>query len=368
MPKTELKFQNIVENSVFCFNVDTRMGYSPEPLVNTGLGISYTNKSKADEKPDTSRPPPNYRENLSIENTSGSFLGWRQEKKDDSKDSTMETLEKAEQLDDEKGNQTDKQPANDELWKSVFEQLSNIYDTNDDTAINVSKSEEQPVTSTPLPNGTQMTKSGRKVVPPNRLQINNLTVDVLTAVIKENVKKQLGYKRDNSKNRSNSRNRGQDRESRKDKHEGQNRRSDSQNRNRTDSRGQRTFRKNRSDSQNRRPRSFSNRRERTKTWSDTDFAEARGIKCSRDYDPRREKKCLKCLTEGTHHEFECKKYLRRSKNCNKGFHWAEECDEPRRYKDSKNNSRNNSQCRNNSKTRSDSKSKDNSQNRKNKGN
>jgi hypothetical protein len=201
--------------------------------------------------------------------------------------------------------------------------------------------------------------------PPDRLQLNNLTVDVLTAVITENVKKQLGYKRDNSRNRNNSKNRGQERESRKDQHEGQNKRSDSKNRNRTDSKGQRTNSKNRSESQNKRSRLFSLRRERIKTWSDTDFAKARGIKCSRDYDPRREKKCLKCLTKGTHHEFECKKYLRRSKynckNCNKGFHWAEECDKPRKYKDSKNNSRNNSQSRSNSKNRSDSRSKDNSQ-------
>jgi hypothetical protein len=339
MPKTELKFQNIADNSVFCFNVDTRIGYAPEPLVNTGLGISYTSKRKADEKPDTSRPPPNYREDMSRENTSGSFQEWRQEKKNESKDSSMETPEKAEQLDEDNGNQTDKQPANDELWKSVCEQLSKIYDNNDKTAINVSKSEEQPVTSTPLPSGTQMTKSGRKVNPPNRLQVNNLTVDVLTAVITENVKKQLGYKRDNSRNRSNSKDRGQNKESRKDQHEGQNKRTDSKNRTRTDSKGQRTNSKSRPDSQNRRPRSFSNRRERTKTWSDTDFAEARGIKCSRDYDPRREKKCLKCLTEGTHHEYECKKYLRRSKynckNCNKGFHWAEECDEPRKYYEGK---------------------------------
>jgi hypothetical protein len=372
MPKTELKFQNKADNSVFCFKVDTRIGYSPEPLVKTGLGISYTSKRKADEKPETSRPPPSYRETNTRENTSSSFVEWRQEKKNESKDSTMETPEKAEPLDDDNGNQTDKQPANDELWKSVCEQLSNIYDNNDETAINVSKSEEQPVTSTPLPHGTQITKSGRKVQPPNRLQVNSLTVDVLTAVITENVKKQLGYKRDNSRNRSNSKNRSQDRESRKDQYESQNKRTDSKNRTRTDSKGQRTNSKYRSDSQNKRPRSFSNRRERTKTWSDTDFAEARGIKCSRDYDPRREKKCLKCLTEGTHHEFECKKYLRRSKynckNCNKGFHWAEECDEPRKYKDSKNNSRNNSQSRNSSKNRRDSRNKDNSQNRKNKGN
>jgi hypothetical protein len=221
MPKAELKFQNIAENIVFCFNVDTRIGYSPEPLVNTGLGISYTSKKKADEKPNTSRPPPNHRDSLSRENTSGSFLEWRKEKKNESKDSTMETPEKAEPLDEESEQHTETQTANAELFKTVCEQLDNIYGNNDETAINVSKSDDSLVTSTPLPNGVQKTKSGRHVNPPNRFQINNLTVDILTAVITENVKKQLGYKRDNSKNRSNSRNIGQDRESRKDKYEGQ---------------------------------------------------------------------------------------------------------------------------------------------------
>jgi hypothetical protein len=239
----------------------------------------------------------------------------------------METPEKAEPVDEDNEQQNDKQTVNAELFKTVCKQLSNIYDNNDETAINVSTDKDTPVSSTPLPNAVQTTKSGRKVNPSNRFQINNLTVDVLTAVITENVKKQLGYKRDNSRNRSISKNRGQDRESRKDQYESQTKRTDSKNRTRTDSKGQRTYSKNRSDSQSKRPRSFSNKRERTKTWSDTDLAEARGIKCSRDYDPRREKKCLKCLTEGTHHEFECKKYLRRSnyncKNCSKGFHWAE---------------------------------------------
>jgi hypothetical protein len=372
MPKTELKFQNIAENSVFCFNVDTRIGYPPEPLVNTGLGISYTGKRKADEKHDTSRPLPNYRETTSRENTSGSFVGWRLEKKNDSKYSTLETPEKDKPLDEDDGQQTNKQAINKELFKTVCEQLSNIYDNNDETAINVSRSDDTPKESTPLPNAAQKTRAGLIVIPPNRLQIKNLIVDVFTALVAENVKKQLGYKRDNSRNRSNSKNRGQERESRKEQHEGQNKRSDSKNRNRTDSKGQRTNSKNRSDSQNRRPRSFSNRRERTKTWSDTDFMEARVIKCSRDCDPRREKRCLKCLPEGTHHEFECKKFLRRSKyqckNCNRGFQWAEECEEPRKNKDSKNNSRNNSQSRSNSKNRSDSKSRDNPNNKKNKGN
>jgi hypothetical protein len=83
--------------------------------------------------------------------------------------------------------------------------------------------------------------------------------------------------------------------------------------------------------------------------------ESRGIKCSRDYDPQREKRCLKCLTEGTHHEFQCKKYLRRSKyqckNCNGVFHGAEEYDKPRKHKDSKNNSTRNSKNRSESTVR-----------------
>ena len=59
----------------------------------------------------------------------------------------------------------------------------------------------------------------------------------------------------------------------------------------------------------------------------------KGINCSVDYDPRKEFRCLKCMTDGSHHEFMCKKYYRRSKfNCKKcemGFHFNEECDKGR---------------------------------------
>jgi hypothetical protein len=153
--KTELKFQNIADNSVFCFNLDTRIGYTPEPLVNNGLGISYTSKRKAEEKPDTSIPPPNYRETISRENTSGSFVEWRQEKKNVSKDSTMETPEKAEPLDEDNEQQTNKQTINADLFKTVCEQLSNIYDSNEEPAINVSRGDNTPTESTPLPNSAQ---------------------------------------------------------------------------------------------------------------------------------------------------------------------------------------------------------------------
>jgi hypothetical protein len=60
------------------------------------------------------------------------------------------------------------------------------------------------------------TRAGRSVRPPNRLQLNNLTVDVFTILIAGKVRNQLRQKRDKSKSRNNSKNRVQDRESRKD--------------------------------------------------------------------------------------------------------------------------------------------------------
>jgi hypothetical protein len=39
-------------------------------------------------------------------------------------------------------------------------------------------------------------------------------------------------------------------------------------------------------------RSLSNRKEMRKTWSDSDFENKRGLACSRNYDPKREKRCL----------------------------------------------------------------------------
>ena len=58
-----------------------------------------------------------------------------------------------------------------------------------------------------------------------------------------------------------------------------------------------------------------------------------GINCSKDYNPKYEFRCLKCMTENDHHEFSCKKYHRRSKfvckNCKLGFHFHEECEKSR---------------------------------------
>ena len=58
-----------------------------------------------------------------------------------------------------------------------------------------------------------------------------------------------------------------------------------------------------------------------------------GINCSKEYNPKYEFRCLKCMTENDHHEFNCKKYHRRSKfvckNCKTGFHFHEECEKSR---------------------------------------
>ena len=69
----------------------------------------------------------------------------------------------------------------------------------------------------------------------------------------------------------------------------------------------------------------------SRKWNDKDMN--KGINCSADYKPRYEFRCLKCMTEGNHHEFHCKKFYRRSKfvcsNCKGGFHFREECDKER---------------------------------------
>lgn len=68
---------------------------------------------------------------------------------------------------------------------------------------------------------------------------------------------------------------------------------------------------------------------RPKDWTEDEID--LGYNCARNYDPSREKRCLKCLTENQHHEFACQKFDRRSRfncrNCNQGFHWPEECDQ-----------------------------------------
>jgi hypothetical protein len=68
---------------------------------------------------------------------------------------------------------------------------------------------------------------------------------------------------------------------------------------------------------------------RTKDWSEGDID--LGYNCARNYDPSREKRCLKCLTENQHHKFNCQKFDRRSRyncrNCEKGFHWPEDCNQ-----------------------------------------
>ena len=80
----------------------------------------------------------------------------------------------------------------------------------------------------------------------------------------------------------------------------------------------------------------------------------RGENCSYEYNPDKEKKCTKCATEGSHHEFECKRYHRYARyvcsNCRKGNHFSDECNSiPRNRSNSRdrNNSRNRSRDRKN---------------------
>ena len=83
-----------------------------------------------------------------------------------------------------------------------------------------------------------------------------------------------------------------------------------------------------------------NRRDNKKRYSTRDSSAKRkwneedielGINCSKNYNPQFEMRCLKCMTENEHHEFNCKTFYRRSrfvcKNCGRGFHFCEECDE-----------------------------------------
>ena len=96
------------------------------------------------------------------------------------------------------------------------------------------------------------------------------------------------------------------------------------NRNRNDRSNSRNRRNDRQSSRNSDRRRSS---DRGSNWSDSEME--KGINCSRDYDPKKEKRCLKCMKERDHHEFKCPLYMRRSKfncrNCNAGFHFPEEC-------------------------------------------
>jgi len=82
--------------------------------------------------------------------------------------------------------------------------------------------------------------------------------------------------------------------------------------------------RNRSGSPVNRGRSLS----RNRRWNDKDMI--KGVNCHQDYDPRKEFRCLKCMSENDHHEFYCKKYYRRGKfpckTCSRGMHYADECD------------------------------------------
>jgi hypothetical protein len=74
-------------------------------------------------------------------------------------------------------------------------------------------------------------------------------------------------------------------------------------------------------------RSDNRKKSSDRKWSESEIE--KGVNCSIDYKPKYEFRCLKCMTENSHHEFQCKKFHRRAKyackNCGKGFHFRDEC-------------------------------------------
>jgi hypothetical protein len=91
-----------------------------------------------------------------------------------------------------------------------------------------------------------------------------------------------------------------------------------------------------------------NRRDDRKKSSDRKWSESeieKGVNCSIDYKPKYEFRCLKCMTENSHHEFQCKKFHRRAKyactTCGKGFHFRDECGQERSLSRDRDKSRKN---------------------------
>jgi hypothetical protein len=245
----------------------------------------------------------------------------------------------------------------------------------------------QNLESSPLESAVSVTRSGRPIRPPDdrasalhHLEVRDDFVDVLAAKIaaKMGIDKPSAAKpgapapgrprsqsRDKSRSKSRDKQKSKSRDGSRDKgnKSGNGNRTASQDRakvNNSDSRESRSRSKDgskqnsnsRSKDRNDRPRSQSNDRSksapskpksrdpssnraslkftgpRAKDWTDDEIS--LGDNCARNYDPSREKRCLKCLTENQHHEFQCPKFDRRSKfnckNCKAGFHWPLDCD------------------------------------------
>jgi hypothetical protein len=271
MPTEVLYYRTSSELPILNFNVSHRIVTAPatfEPQVCTKFSTRRSNLTTPRLTVDTRFPPPMVRSKP--DNNSGSFLEYR-----------------------------------DDMAKDI-----SLSEAGTESSVST------PSVSSPLQHAPS-TKSGGSIVMPNKQQmgINNISIDVLAVKVAEQMHaKRTDFKKSDKDKKS------KERKSRKDKYEenanGKNESRDSSEKSNGSSRS----------------RSVSNRRERKKTWSDTDFKAKRGIDCSRDYDPKREKRCLKCLTEGTHHEFQCTKFLRRATtlcpNCDRGYHWKAECDKP----------------------------------------
>jgi hypothetical protein len=353
-PPTEvLYYRTSSEQPILNFNVSHKVVTKPatiEQQVCTTIGTGGSKKTTPRLTVDTSFPPPMgrplARHELKPVNTSGTFLQYRDET---AKDASLS------EADNSAESQIETESASilisDADMDTLVENLSKIS-AGESSKLELTGTELSVPTqsaSTPMPKG-YFTQSGRRVVVPEKLQVglNNISIDILAAKVAEQMlAKGTDFKKSGKEKKSS------ERKSRKDKYEKkssdkQDKAADNNSSKRSDSKASGTS-KSRGTSatsgDSSRSRSASTRRERKKTWSDTDFKAKRGLDCSKDYDPRREKRCMKCLTEGTHHEFQCKKFLRRAPevcpNCRQGFHWKQECDKPTKRADSKSRDGNN---------------------------
>jgi hypothetical protein len=367
MPREPLFFSGVNADkprSILNFNVNTKLVDDTvgciSPLVNTSLSAPRVNKKQTSSLVADIRIPPPVKGKLELsrEDTLGSFLQYRSI---DNEESVLDSSEEQQTM-TLKVNERGNIEVSREEMESLIENISRIS-ASDKTMIDNSTTESSdptPGQSTPMVD-TATRKSSRAINPPARFQagVNNVqAIEVLATRTAELLEQRFKGKFDKDKKdkKDKSKDKKSDRKSRKDKYEDKNKkrdgsktRSDSKKSDRSKSRTSQASSKSRESSRNSSKssngRSLSNTRERKKTWSDSDFKNKRGMACSRDYNPKRQKRCLKCMTEESHHEFQCKKYLRRSKyacrNCKQGFHFEEECKEPRRRSESRNKNNNN---------------------------
>jgi hypothetical protein len=333
VPNVPLSLTSTATPSVMTFNVDTKVNTMVEgipPLVQTGLDLSWPEKSRFHD----------YSDQLMYTSAPQNVLQQVQNHADSSSERREPVTQSSE--------------AASTAAKIVVESLINELTTPDHSPEKFSDAtSETPVEKVPEKQvePRRTTRQGTK--PDKYASVHNIdfgkgVIDILAARIAETIRNRSRTKsRDSKKSRSKSRSRSRDKKAKanvavptkspsRDSSRGRDssKKSNYNSRNSNDRSRSRERPKSepRDSSRNsRNPRYRSNSRDgrnnRSKSWSTKEME--KGNNCSVDYDPTKEKRCLKCLTENLHHEFQCEQFFRRSKfncrNCNKGFHWQEEC-------------------------------------------